>query len=136
MKRLGTLGLLMMALLVLAGCGASPANQLAEGNEAYTAGDYDTAVQNYRAAQAIDPDAPEPIFNIANALYRQGLPSEAQKLLELAQDVLPAEAQALAQNIWFNLGNARYEAGQATAAVEAYKQALRLDPTDQDAKYN
>ena len=51
MKRLGTLGLLMMALLVLAGCGASPANQLAEGNEAYTAGDYDTAVQNYQPRQ-------------------------------------------------------------------------------------
>jgi Ca-activated chloride channel family protein len=36
----------------------------------------------------------------------------------------------------YNLGNARLAAGDAAGAVEAYKQVLRAEPGNQDAKYN
>jgi Ca-activated chloride channel family protein len=36
----------------------------------------------------------------------------------------------------YNLGNARLGAGDAAGAVEAYKQALRLEPGNADAKWN
>ena len=36
----------------------------------------------------------------------------------------------------YNIGNCRYRQGRLEEAVEYYKQALDLDPQDQDAKYN
>jgi tetratricopeptide (TPR) repeat protein len=38
------------------------------------------------------------------------------------------EANKPTKEIWFHLGNAHYEAGEADAAVVAYEQALTLDP--------
>ena len=41
------------------------------------------------------------------------------------------EAQA-----WYNLGNALYKQQQLEPALEAYKEALRRNPADTDAKHN
>ena len=45
-------------------------------------------------------------------------------------------ASALASAAWYNLGNALYRAQQLEQSLEAYKQALRLAPSDADAKHN
>ena len=42
----------------------------------------------------------------------------------------------LASAAWYNLGNALYRQQQLERALEAYKQALRLNPRDGDAKHN
>src|SRR5437867_1763818 len=61
--------------LVLAACGqqggaAERLNQ--EGNRAYTAGSYDTALDSYRRAVAERPDLTEISYNAGNALHRLG----------------------------------------------------------------
>ena len=83
-------------------------------------------------------------YNLGTALLKLGRYAEAQQHLQLATREADAE---LKQRASYNLGN-RYleaarkgDAGEETtqlldAAVESYKQALRLDPADMDAKWN
>ena len=83
-------------------------------------------------------------FERGNRHYRAGRYEEAQQYLEAAlEDVDPA----LRQRTLYNLGNRFLEEGRGTgeaerrdqlldAAIAVYKEALRLDPADQDAKWN
>lgn len=114
------------------------------GNRMYRAGRFEDAVAAYRAALEDGDERPELRYNLGTALLRLGRYEEAQQQLEAAlQDVDPA----LRQRTLYNLGNRFLEEGRAAAqapqreqlldaAIEAYKDALRLDPSDQDAKWN
>jgi hypothetical protein len=57
----------------------------------------------------------------------------AEPLLEQA---LKTAGPGLAPAASYNLGNARFTAGDFAGAVEAYKQALRVAPRNADAKFN
>jgi tetratricopeptide (TPR) repeat protein len=122
------------ALLALAGCGGkSPAALNAQGNEAYAQQDYAAALDAYTSAGAADPLLAEPQYNAASVHYRQSDYGQAGAALDGAL-VHSGEELAPAGN--YNLGNARFRAEDYAGAVEAYKQALRLNPGDADAKVN
>lgn len=86
----------------------------------------------------------------ADALYDAGLSAyegedykSAKELLTRAQSALtdsrgeiPGERKAMASKIQFALGNTYFQQKQLKAAAEAYKQSLRLDPANLEAKYN
>lgn len=88
--------------------------------------------------------------NSANAYYDAGLAAyqneqykDAQKLFTAAQSALtsssgdlPPEAKAMAAKIQFALGNNYFRQKQLKAAAEAYRQSLRFDPDNLEAKYN
>lgn len=57
-----------------------------------------------------------------------------QLAAELYQQVLKNEGQSA--DIYYNLGNAQYRLGHTAQAILNYERALRLDPTDSDAKTN
>jgi Ca-activated chloride channel family protein len=132
MKRANFLVLILL-LLALAGCGQSPERLLAQGNEAFESQSYDEAWGHYDAAQQAEPGWTKAIYNAANTRYRQGVFDQAQQLL---QQVVGLATEELAQQGFFNLGNSFFQVDQWDTAVEAYKNALRLDPDDQEAKYN
>ena len=106
---------------------------VAQGNEAFAAADYETALRAYFNANDQAPDLSEPTYNAANVYYRQEGLAEAQSLLERA---LTRAGGLLAQVGLFNRGNVAYEQQDFATAVNTYKQALRLNPDDADAKYN
>ena len=106
---------------------------IAAGNKAYAAQDYDTALQRYLAAQSQAPGQVEPAYNAANTYYRQNALDQAQQTLESA---LTQPRNAIAEFVHFNLGNIAYNAKQFDAAIAQYEAALRLQPGDRDAKYN
>lgn len=133
-----------IALFIIAGGAAlffliallSPAASrlLAEGNEAFEAGNYMDALTAYVTAQRAAPAMAEPYYNAANALYRQDAYAEAIAQIESA---LSAEADAtLTTHSYFNLGNSHYNSFDLQQAIAAYTEALRRDPADMDAKYN
>ena len=64
-------------------------------------------------------------------LANQG--KDAVPYLEKAAETASPELEPRVQ---YNLGNAKLAAGDASGAVEAYKQSLRLDPAREDAKWN
>ena len=121
--------------------------EVTAGNQAFSAQQYETALQHYTKAQSQAPDRPEPLYNAANVFYQQQTLDQAQQALEqaLAQ---PGEAadetdqadektrSPIAASIHYNLGNVAYQAQQFDAAIGQYEAALRLEPSDQSAKYN
>ena len=107
--------------------------EVAAGNRAFTAQDYETALQHYSAAQSQVPGQAEPLYNAANVYYQQQALDQAQQSLEQA---LAQPHKSIEAFIRFNLGNVAYLAKQFDAAVTQYESALRIDPADQEAKYN
>jgi len=106
---------------------------VAAGNQAYTAQNYDTALQHYTAAQSQAPGQVEPAYNAANTYYRQNVLDKAQQTLE---QTLAQPQNAVAEFVHFNLGNISYNAKKFDEAIAQYEAALRLQPGDRDAKYN
>lgn len=117
---------------------------LERGNRYYREGKYAEAVEAYRRALAGGKAAPELHYNLGTALLRLGEYEEAERHLRAALSTVEPDPR---QRTHFNLGSRYLEAARATddpqarahlldAAVEAYKQALRLDPADFDAKWN
>jgi Ca-activated chloride channel homolog len=106
---------------------------IAAGNQAYIAKNYDTALQRYTAAQSQAPGQVEPAYNAANTYYRQNVLDKAQQTLE---QTLAQPQNAIAEFAHFNLGNIAYNAKKFDEAIAQYEAALRLQPADRDAKYN
>jgi len=78
-----------------------------------------------------EPRNPVDQYNAANALYKRKNFKEAADLYEKAQ----ADPKLAAQGA-YNAGNAHFRQGEMEKAVEKYKQALRANPDDLDAKHN
>jgi Ca-activated chloride channel family protein len=134
-KTLVFLPILLLAVLALAGCGQSAEKLNNEGNEAFASQDYEGAMMAYHQAQEEAPELAEPHYNAANTHYRQAGYEQAQQ--EIEQALVTEEGQEpLDQNSYYNLGNVFFQAEQYEAAIEAYKEALRLNPDDLQAKQN
>ncbi|MEZ4862530.1 MAG: VWA domain-containing protein [Caldilineaceae bacterium] len=125
--------LLVLLGITLAGCGESAGRMVAQGNEAFAKADYPVAQNAYQSAQSLAPQTAAPIYNLANTFYREGVYTTTQQLLPQAVNLAD---DTLAQAGYYNLGNSHYQSQQWEQAVEAYKEALRRNPTDQDAKHN
>ncbi len=95
-----------------------------------TLGRTDEAITAFDRAIALKPDFVEPYMRKAMALHR------AQRLAE----AIAAYDDALAKNndagLWNNKGVALREQGDATAALTAFDQAVKLQPTYADAWVN
>ena len=122
-----------MAILAAAACGDIGARPNNEGNEAYEQQDYEAAQSSYQEAIEKSPELPEPHYNSGNVRYRQGRHEEAQESYDRA--LLDAD-EDLYRDILFNQGNTQLQADEIEEAIGSYKEALRLDPSDQDAKHN
>jgi Ca-activated chloride channel homolog len=120
--------------LLLTACSPSTARLTADGNDAFAKQAYEEARQAYAEAQAKSPELAEPYYNAANVLYREGKYEDALKALQTAAQV--AQSDALAQNSYFNAGNAAFNTQGWDAAIESYRQALLRNPDDLDAKVN
>jgi len=120
--------------LVVAACSPSAEKLNKEGNSAYAKQAYEEALSAYQFAQIESPELAEPYYNAANSLYRQGMYAEA--LEQLSQALSYAKEETLAENSFYNLGNSSFSTQEWENAIEAYKEALLLNPDDLDAKYN
>ena len=120
--------------LVVAACSPSAEKLNKEGNSEYAKQAYEEALSAYQFAQIESPELAEPYYNAANSLYRQGMYAEA--LEQLSQALSYAKEETLAENSFYNLGNSSFSTQEWENAIEAYKEALLLNPDDLDAKYN
>jgi Ca-activated chloride channel family protein len=127
-----TLALLLLTVFLTA-CSASAERLIAQGNRAFDEGAHEEALQAYQSAQELAPETAAPLYNIASTHYRQGMYPEA---LQFLQQALTNTGDELAQHSFYNSGNTFFQMEQWESAVEAYKEALRCDPGDMDAKYN
>jgi tetratricopeptide (TPR) repeat protein len=134
MKRLTTAALL---LLIAAGVSAQKAERqnIRKGNKQYDKENYTQAEIDYRKSQEVNPNSPWAAFNLGNALYRQQKFEDAAKQYGIASQNCNGDKQFMSESL-YNTGNI-FMAGQDYAkAVEAYKQSLRINPADNEARYN
>ncbi len=80
---------------------------------------------------AAAPATPQTAFFRANTLYTQGQYAEA---VEAYEAVL--QSGLVSGNLYFNLGNAYFKAGQVGRAILNYERARRLLPSDPDLEAN
>ena len=89
-------------------------------------------------ASAQDMPAPESFearYNLGNALYKaERFDKAEQTMRQAAADTLRTDDERA--QAFYNLGNAQFKQQKYKEALESYKQSLRLNPSDQEAKYN
>lgn len=93
------------------------------GNLVGRMGDFDKAIENYRAVLRIDPTVVLAISNIAYALEEQGKNDEALTHLRRATEVSPDDSVA-----WFDLGHAYKKKEMPVQALECFRSSVELDP--------
>lgn len=104
------------------------------GNKQYEDGKYNAAEIYYRKALEKKPKEPVANYDLGNALYKENqfAPSIAKY-----QDVINSDKDSSnLSGYYYNLGNAYFKSHNLDKSIEAYKQSLRINPTDQDAKHN
>lgn len=109
-------------------------NFVAEANEELLSNDFAIAESSYRKAIAKDPANLSAKYNMGNNYYMNE--RYAEGMARYAQAIEVAETKAEKHQAYHNLGNALYKQKDFKKAVEAYKNALRNDPTDDETRYN
>lgn len=112
-----------------------PGNEEArKGNDAYEKGEYAEAETLYRASLEADPENADVYFNLANALAKQGKTEEAiQTFMEYRSLTESPEKKALAE---YNIGSVLAEGEQWKPAAQHFRNSLKLNPNDIEAKHN
>jgi Ca-activated chloride channel family protein len=104
-----------------------------QGKQAYAEGKYQEAYDHFMNAQRIAPDDISLAKDIGTTAYRKG---DFKKAEEIFSNVTSTENKALAAKKWHNIGNSQMKQKSYAKAVESYKESLRLDPSNQDTRYN
>lgn len=131
---------LFYLILLFTALGAS-AQQMPErsavrkGNRKYDKGAYEEAIGRYEEALRLAPGNFEATYDLGNALYRAERYDKATEALrQAAADTLRSDAERA--HAFYNLGNALFKQQKLQETLESYKQSLRLNPSDEEAKYN
>ena len=105
-----------------------------DGNEHYEQGYFMDAEAEYNRAIELNPESFEAAFNKGNALFRQEKFEDASRTFgHVAEN---AESMDLKASAFHNQGNSYLANQDLESAIEAYKNALRIDPSREDSRYN
>lgn len=107
---------------------------LRSGNKLYKDSTFVKAEVDYRKALELEPKSTDAMYNLGNALLMQQKAKEAMEQFEAASRVEKDKAK-LAQ-IYHNMGVILQSSKQYPQCIEAYKQALRNNPKDDETRYN
>lgn len=144
-RRRGDAALVLALLVLAASVVPADAASVREAQRLYEQGEYEQALEEYRAAVGESP-TPQVEFNLGAAAYKAGEFGDAAAAFARA---LGSDDPALQEQGFYNLGNAQFRLGQQMVekspqqtmqawqqALDSYDQALALDPEDQDARFN
>ena len=105
------------------------------GNIAHLLKSFPHSVAAYEKALEQNPDLFEAQYNLASAMIETQRYDAAEKILStLALDTLRTEKER--RDILYNLGNAQFAQQKYDKALESYRDVMRMNPNDEDAKFN
>ena len=115
-------------------CTFAQNSTISKGNQLYKAGQFEQAEIQYRKALEADANNTTATYNLAIALHRQGKHEEAIRvnggLAKAAKD------NTLKSAAYYNQGVSYSKLNNLEASIESYKNALRNNPGDQQAREN
>lgn len=131
--------LAIAALLLL--CGEVSAQQMKErglvrsGNRQFKREQFEKSVDSYQRALQHDSTCFEAKYDLASSLYRTERYEKAEKTLQaIVGDSTRTELER--GEVAYNLGNAQFAQKKYKEALASYRQAMRCNPADEDAKFN
>ena len=107
---------------------------LKKGNDAYNKKEYDVAAETYKKVTDMDPANEKAQYNLGNALYKNGNPDEALKAYNEA--IKTGKSKNDQSATWYNKGVSLQNNKKLPECIDAYKNALRLNPSDEEARFN
>ncbi len=125
----------LLLLLVAIGAGAQTDRQyVRQGNKQFRAGNYADAEVSYRKALEKNNRNTQASYNLGNALLMQNKDSAAVAEFERAAKGEPNSLRK--SKAYHNMGVVCQRHQMFGEAIEAYKQSLRLNPHDDETRYN
>ncbi|MGD0036988.1 MAG: VWA domain-containing protein [Bacteroidota bacterium] len=109
-------------------------SHISEGNQVYSKSKYTDAEVEYKKALEKNPKSKEGQFNLGNSYYKQQRYDEAMR--EYGNSGVAMKSPQERAATFYNAGNSLYQSNKYQDAINAYKQSLRLNPNDEDTRYN
>lgn len=149
----------VFVLFVVIASAQKDAKNIYYGNQRYHEGHDIESTEMYRNALKENPHNGKAHFNLGNSLYKNALQIRNSKsnFIQAGKQVKPDSmaalvfdeaAQSFAQaansisdrdtlhRTWHNIGNCYLQKKDYQQAVDAYKKSLKLDPKDEETRYN
>ncbi|MCH1609362.1 MAG: tetratricopeptide repeat protein [Flavobacteriaceae bacterium] len=109
-------------------------NHIFDGNQQAESKKFNEAEMAYRRALSKAPEKPEALYNLGNTHFEEQDFDEAKQRYFQTQKF--TENKFSKQQAFHNLGNVFMKQKDYAKAVEAYKNALRNNPEDEETRYN
>lgn len=113
---------------------AASLNDARKANDAFEQGNYAEAAELYQQALSQDPDNPHLHFNLARTLYELGQDEAAMEAYDRYESL--TEAPVKKSYADYNKGRMLTDQENYQEAVDYFREALKNNPTDSDAKFN
>jgi tetratricopeptide (TPR) repeat protein len=130
--------LMIILSIVLAAASTSLAQStrglVNDGVDKYNDQKYSDAEVNFKKGTETDPENFEAQFNLGDAYYKQQRYDEAIKSFQSA--LANAKTEEQKAKIYHNVGNSLLKSQKLKESIGAYKESLKLNPNDQETKYN
>ena len=126
--------LLCCVLFSLTSVAQSEKKFIREGNKQYEESKFGEAENSYRKATNIKANSFAAAYNTANSLYKQGKYTDAAAMYDSLTRW--KSSPAMQSKLFHNMGNSFLQAKKLNEAIASYKNSLKLNPKDQDTKYN
>ncbi|MCK5824979.1 MAG: tetratricopeptide repeat protein [Ichthyobacteriaceae bacterium] len=134
MKNIKYLAYITMMLLVSVASNAQEREFLRNGNDKYENKDFTESEIDYRKAINENQNSVTGHYNLGNSIFNQDRNEEAIAEYDLVAK--QAKNKVTKANAYHNKGNALMKDKKFDEAVEAYKNSLRNNPTDEETRYN
>ena len=132
--RLKNIAILLLLVLSTSSFAQNKKSFLRDGNTLYADSSYNDAEMQYRKSLEKDQDYFNASFNLADAVYKQERYEESSALFDALIDNAPTENDLA--KVYHNLGNSLTQEQKLEEAIEAYKNALRINPNDAETRHN
>ncbi|NOT50307.1 MAG: tetratricopeptide repeat protein [Chitinophagaceae bacterium] len=126
--------ILCLVLFSLSAQSQKAVEAIKKGNDHYKEKLFVKAAEEYNRAIQIDPSDQIAKFNLANAFYKQDNKVDAAQILTGITNT--AKEKGLLSKAFYNKGVILSRQKNLEASIEAYKNALRNDPNDKQAREN
>lgn len=133
-SKLKVAAIIIFLLASLPGSAQKENELIKQGNEAYKKSDYNKAATDYSAAAGQNANNPIAQYNLGNALYKSDKKEDAIKAYDQASSQLNNASEK--SNALYNKGVVYQNDKKLPECIEAYKEALKLAPDNEDARQN